>query len=108
MAGGREIDSIQEDLDKLIRRPKEEQMEFNVDNYMAILTGTGNMKHMHTLNGCPLARVEKEKDLRMSIAHSLNITSQGEGGSTEGNKIPKCISTVFDYNAGWSFLITTF
>ncbi|CAJ0930990.1 unnamed protein product [Ranitomeya imitator] len=82
------------DLDKLETWAERWQMRFNNDKCKVIHMGRGNQYHHYTLNGKPLGKSDREKDLGILVNDKLTWSSQCQAAAAKANRIMGC------YNCG--------
>ncbi|CAJ0964468.1 unnamed protein product [Ranitomeya imitator] len=79
------------DLDKLETWAERWQMRFNNDKCKVIHMGRGNQYHHYTLNGKPLGKSDREKDLGILVNDKLTWSSQCQAAAAKANRIMGCI-----------------
>ncbi|CAJ0964976.1 unnamed protein product [Ranitomeya imitator] len=82
---------LQMDLDKLETWAERWQMRFNNDKCKVIHMGRGNQYHHYTLNGKPLGKSDREKDLGILVNDKLTWSSQCQAAAAKANRIMGCI-----------------
>ncbi|CAJ0948966.1 unnamed protein product, partial [Ranitomeya imitator] len=82
------------DLDKLETWAERWQMRFNNDKCKVIHMGRGNQYHHYTLNGKPLGKSDREKDLGILVNDKLTWSSQCQAAAAKANRIMGCIKRV--------------
>ncbi|CAJ0964163.1 unnamed protein product, partial [Ranitomeya imitator] len=71
------------DLDKLETWAERWQMRFNNDKCKVIYMGRGNQYHHYTLNGKPLGKSDREKDLGILVNDKLTWSSQCQAAAAK-------------------------
>ncbi|CAJ0940245.1 unnamed protein product [Ranitomeya imitator] len=84
------------DLDKLETWAERWQMRFNNDKCKVITMGRGNQYHHYTLNGKPLGKSDREKDLGILVNDKLTWSSQCQAAAAKANRIMGCIKRGLD------------
>ncbi|CAJ0940425.1 unnamed protein product [Ranitomeya imitator] len=84
------------DLDKLETWAERWQMRFNNDKCKVIHMGRGNQYHHYTLNGKPLGKSDREKDLGILVNDKLTWSSQCQAAAAKANRIMGCIKRGLD------------
>ncbi|CAJ0965440.1 unnamed protein product [Ranitomeya imitator] len=87
---------LQMDLDKLETWAERWQMRFNNDKCKVIHMGRGNQYHHYTLNGKPLGKSDREKDLGILVNDKLTWSSQCQAAAAKANRIMGCIKRGLD------------
>ncbi|CAJ0945658.1 unnamed protein product [Ranitomeya imitator] len=85
------LTQLQMDLDKLETWAERWQMRFNNDKCKVIHMGRGNQYHHYTLNGKPLGKSDREKDLGILVNDKLTWSSQCQAAAAKANRIMGCI-----------------
>ncbi|CAJ0920497.1 unnamed protein product [Ranitomeya imitator] len=75
------------DLDKLETWAERWQMRFNNDKCKVIHMGRRNQCHHYTLNGKPLGKSDREKDLGILVNDKLTWSSQCQAAAAKANRI---------------------
>ncbi|CAJ0963248.1 unnamed protein product [Ranitomeya imitator] len=78
---------LQMDLDKLETWAERWQMRFNNDKCKVIHMGRRNQYHHYTLNGKPLGKSDREKDLGILVNDKLTWSSQCQAAAAKANRI---------------------
>ncbi|CAJ0939456.1 unnamed protein product [Ranitomeya imitator] len=78
---------LQMDLDKLETWAERWQMRFNNDKCKVIHMGRRNQCHHYTLNGKPLGKSDREKDLGILVNDKLTWSSQCQAAAAKANRI---------------------
>ncbi|CAJ0929159.1 unnamed protein product [Ranitomeya imitator] len=78
---------LQMDLDKLETWAERWQMRFNNDKCKVIHMGRRNQYHHYTLNGKPLGKSDREKDLGILVNDKLTWSSQCQAAAAKTNRI---------------------
>ncbi|CAJ0961661.1 unnamed protein product [Ranitomeya imitator] len=84
------------DLDKLETWAERWQMRFNNDKCKVIHMGRRNQYHHYTLNGKPLGKSDREKDLGILVNDKLTWSSQCQAAAAKANRIMGCIKRGLD------------
>ncbi|CAJ0927875.1 unnamed protein product [Ranitomeya imitator] len=84
------------DLDKLETWAERWQMRFNNDKCKVIHMGRVNQYHHYTLNGKPLGKSDREKDLGILVNDKLTWSSQCQAAAAKANRIMGCIKRGLD------------
>ncbi|XP_069618598.1 uncharacterized protein [Ranitomeya imitator] len=87
---------LQMDLDKLETWAERWQMRFNNDKCKVIHMGRRNQCHHYTLNGKPLGKSDREKDLGILVNDKLTWSSQCQAAAAKANRIMGCIKRGLD------------
>ncbi|XP_069607092.1 uncharacterized protein [Ranitomeya imitator] len=87
---------LQMDLDKLETWAERWQMRFNNDKCKVIHMGRRNQYHHYTLNGKPLGKSDREKDLGILVNDKLTWSSQCQAAAAKANRIMGCIKRGLD------------
>ncbi|CAJ0967591.1 unnamed protein product [Ranitomeya imitator] len=87
---------LQMDLDKLETWAERWQMRFNNDKCKVIHMGRRNQYHHCTLNGKPLGKSDREKDLGILVNDKLTWSSQCQAAAAKANRIMGCIKRGLD------------
>ncbi|CAJ0963800.1 unnamed protein product [Ranitomeya imitator] len=72
------------------------QMRFNNDKCKVIHMGRRNQYHHYTLNGKPLGKSDREKDLGILVNDKLTWSSQCQAAAAKANRIMGCIKRGLD------------
>ncbi|CAJ0917535.1 unnamed protein product [Ranitomeya imitator] len=88
------------DLDKLETWAERWQMRFNNDKCKVIHMGRGNQYHHYTLNGKPLGKSDREKDLGILVNDKLTWSSQCQAAAAKANRIMGKTDVVNNDNLG--------
>ncbi|CAJ0930371.1 unnamed protein product [Ranitomeya imitator] len=78
---------LQMDLDKLETWAERWQKRFNNDKCKVIHMGRRNQCHHYTLNGKPLDKSDREKDLGILVNDKLTWSSQCQAAAAKANRI---------------------
>ena len=82
-----QIDSIYNDLNKLIEWSEKWQMLFNFGKCKCLHTGHGNEDAQYTMGGTVLNTTVKEKDLGITISADMKVSEQCGIAAAKGNQI---------------------
>jgi ribonucleases P/MRP protein subunit RPP40 len=91
----REVDSIREDLDKLLHWSHKWQMPFNTEKCKVMHFGHDNAKVDYILEGNILDKVSEEKDLGVVICDNLKVSKQCRIAAKKGYQILGLIYRTF-------------
>ena len=69
-------ETLQSDLDKLVKWSESWQMKFNLSKCKVMHAGKVKTKHAYKMDGQELSQIEKEKDLGVFINHKLSSSDQ--------------------------------
>ena len=67
------LQSLQDDLDKLVKWSEKWQMVFNFGKCKCIHIGHGNMDEKYTIGDAVLGRTTQEKDLVLGVTFSVDM-----------------------------------
>ena len=79
--------SLQDDLDKLIKWSEKWQMLFNFGKCKCIHIGHGNMDEEYKMGDAVLCRTTQEKDLGVTFSADMKVSEQCGIAATKGNQI---------------------
>ena len=68
--------SLQDDLDKLVKWSEKLQMLFNFGKCKCIQIGHGNMDEEYKMGGAVLGRTTQEKDLEVTCSADMKVSEQ--------------------------------
>ena len=69
-------ETLQSDLDKLVKWSESWQMKFNLSKCKIMHAGKVKTKHGYKMDGQELSQIDKEKDLVVFIYHKLSSSDQ--------------------------------
>ena len=78
--------SLQDDLDKLVKWSEKWQMLFNFGKRKCIHIGHGNMDEEYKMGDAVLGRTIQEKDLGITFSADMNVSDQCGIAGSEGNQ----------------------
>ena len=81
------IQSLQEDLDKLVKWSEKWQMLFNFWKCKCIHIGHGNMDEEYKMGDAVLGRTTQEKDLGVTFSADMKVSEQCGIAASKGNQI---------------------
>ena len=79
--------SLQDDLDKLVKWSEKWQMLFNFEKCKCIHIGHGNMDEEYKMGDAVLCRTTQEKDLGVKFSADMKVSEQCRIAVSKGNKI---------------------
>ena len=79
--------SLQDDLDKLLKLSEKWQMLFNFGKCKCIHIGNGNMDEEYKIGDAVLCRTTQEKDLGVTFSADMKVSEQCRIAATKGNQI---------------------
>ena len=79
--------SLQDDLDKLVKRSEKWQMLFNFGKCICIHVGHGNLDEEYKMGDVVLGRTTQEKDLGVTLSADMNVSEQCGIAASKGNQI---------------------
>ena len=79
--------SLQDDLDKLVKWSEKWQMLLNFGKCKCIHTGLGNMDEEYKMGDTVLGRTTKEKDLGVTFSADMKVSEQCGIAASKGNQI---------------------
>ena len=79
--------SLQEDLDKLVKWSEKWQILFNFGKCKHIHIGHGNMDEEYKMGGAVLGRTTQEKDLGVTFSADMKVSEQCGIAASKGNQI---------------------
>ena len=79
--------SLQDDLDKLVKWSEKWQMLFNFGKCKCIHIGHGNMDEEYKMGDAVLVRTTQEKDLGVTFSANMKVSEQCEIAASKGNQI---------------------
>ena len=82
-----EKQSIQDDLDKLVKWSDKWQMLFNFGKCKCIYIGHGNVDEEYKMGDAVLGRTTQEKDLGVTFNDDMNVSEQCGIAASKGNQI---------------------
>ena len=89
--------SLQDDLDKLVKWSEKWQMLFNFGKCKCIHIGHGNMDKEYKMGDAVLGRTTQEKDLGVTFSGNMKITEQCQIAASKGNQILWLIRRTITY-----------
>ena len=87
VSNDREKQSVQDDLDKLVKWSEKLHMLFNFGKCKYIHIGHGNMDEEYEMGDAVLGRTTQEKDLGVTCSGDMNISEQCGIAASKGNEI---------------------
>ena len=90
-------ESLQDDLDKLVKWSKKWQMLLNFGKCKCIHIGHGNMDEEYKMGDAVLGRTTQEKDLGVTFSAELNVPEQCGIAASKGNQIIGLIRRTIRY-----------
>ena len=79
--------SLQDDLDKLVKWSEKWQMLFNFGKCKCIHIGHGNMDEEYQMGDAVLGRTTQEKDLGVTFSADMKVSEQCGIAASKGNQI---------------------
>ena len=79
--------SLQDDLDKLVKWSEKWQMLLNFGKYKCIHIGHGNMDEEYKMGDAVLGRTAQEKDLGVTFSADMKVSEQCGIAASKGNQI---------------------
>ena len=79
--------SLQDDLDKLVKWSEKWQMLYNFGKCKCIHTGHGNMDEEYKIGDAVLGRTTQEKDLGLTFIADMKVLEQCGIAASKGNQI---------------------
>ena len=79
--------SLQDDLDKLVKWSEKWQMLFNFGKCKCIHIGHGNMDEEYKMGDAVLGRITQEKDLGVTFSADMKVSEQCGIAASKGNQI---------------------
>ena len=89
--------SLQDDLDKLVKWSEKWQMVFNFGKYKCIHTGHGNMDEEYKMGDAVLGRTTQEKDLGVTFSAGMKVSEQCGIAASKGSQILGLIRRTITY-----------
>ena len=89
--------SLQDDLDKLVKWSEKWQMLFNFGKCKYIHIGYGNMDEEYKVGDAVLGRTIQEKDLGVTFSADMKVSEQCGIAASKGNKILGLIKRTIMY-----------
>ena len=89
--------SLQDDLDKLVKWSEEWQMLLNFGKCKCIHIRHGNMDEEYIMGGAVLGRSTQEKDLGVAFSADMKISEQSGNAASKGNQILVLIGKTITY-----------
>ena len=89
--------SLQDDLDKLVKWAEKWQMLFNFGKCKCIRIGHGNVDEEYKMGDAVLSRTTKEKDLGVTFSADMNVSEQCGIAASKGNQIIVLIRRTITY-----------
>ena len=86
--------SVQDDLDKLVKWLEKWQMLFNFGKCKCIHIGHGNMDEEYKMGDAVLGRTTQEKDLGVTFSADMKVSEQCGIAASKGNQIRGLINHV--------------
>ena len=94
---GTDKQSLQDDLDKLVKWSEKLQMLFNSGKCKCIHIGHGNMDEEYKMGDVVLGRTTQEKDLGVTFSADMKVSEQCGIAASKGNKILGLIMRTITY-----------
>ena len=79
--------SLQDDIDKLVKWAEKWQMLFHFGKCKCIHTGHGNMDEEYKMGDAVLGRTTQEKDLGVTVSADMKVSEQCGMTASKGNHI---------------------
>ena len=79
--------SLQDDLDKLVKWSEKWQMLLNFGKCKCIHIGLGNMDEEYKMGDAVLGRTTQEKDLGVTFSADMNVSEQCRIAASKGNPV---------------------
>ena len=79
--------SLQDDLDTLVKWSEKWEMLFNIGKCKCIHIGHGNMDEEYKMGDAVLGRTTQEKDLGVTSSADIKVSEQCRIAASKGNKI---------------------
>ena len=89
--------SLQDDLDKLVKWSEKRQMLFNFWKCKCIHIGNGNMDEEYKMGDAVLGRTTQEKDLGITFSADMKASEQCRIAASKGNQILGLIRRTITY-----------
>ena len=89
--------SLQDDLDKLVKWSEKWQMLLNFGKCKCIHIGRGNMDEDYIMGAAVLGRTTQEKDLGITFSADMKVSEQCRIVALKGNKILRLIRRTITY-----------
>ena len=89
--------SLQDDLDQLVKWSEKWQMLFNFGKCKCIRIGHGNVDEEYKMGDAVLSRTTKEKDLGVTFSVDMNVSEQCGIADAKGNQILVLIRRTIKY-----------
>ena len=89
--------SLQDDLDKLVKWSEKWRMLFNFGKCKCIHIGHGNMDEEYQMGDAVLGRTTQEKDLGVIFSADMNVSEQCRIAASKGNQILGLIRRTITY-----------
>ena len=89
--------SLQDDLDKLVKWSEKWQMLFNFGKCKCIHIGHGNMDEEYKMGDAVLGRTTQEKDLGVTFRADMKVSEQCRIAASKGNQIIWLIRRTITY-----------
>ena len=89
--------SLQDDLDKLVKWSEKWQMVFNFGKYKCIHTGHGNMDEEYKMGDAVLGRTTQEKDLGVTFSAGMEVSEQCGIAASKGSQMLGLIRRTITY-----------
>ena len=89
--------SLQDDLDKLVKWLKKWQMLFNFGKCKCIHIGHGNMDEEYIMGDVVLGRTTQEKDLGVTFSANMKASEQCGIAESKGSQILRLIRRIITY-----------
>ena len=89
--------SLQDDLEKLVKWSEKWQMLFNFGKFKCIHIGHGNMDEEYKMGDVVLGRTTQEKDLGVTFNADMKVSEQCGIAASKGNQILGLIRRTITY-----------
>ena len=89
--------SLQDDLDKLVKWSEKWQMLFNFGKCKSIHIGHGNMDEEYQMGDAVLGRITQEKDFGVKFSADMKVSEQCGIAASKGNQILGLIRRTIKY-----------
>ena len=89
--------SLQDDLDKLVKWSEKWQMLFNFGKCKCIDIGHGNMDKEYKMGDAVLGRTAQEKDLGVTFSADMKVSEQCRIAASKGNQVLGLIRRTITY-----------
>ena len=83
--------TVQDDIDKLVKWSEKWQMLFNFGKCKCLHTGSGNTGLNYEMGGTILSKTVKEKDLGVTMNANMKVSEQCRIAASKGNQVLRMI-----------------